>query len=76
MNGDSSLKGTEKMNKDGLAFVKGHMGGNEIILLQGAQVPQGKEIDWALAMLDPPHIRATRPACSMKARNPTRSKLR
>jgi len=57
MNGDSSLKGTEKMKKDGLAFVKGHMGGNEIILLQGAQVPQGKEVDWALALLNPPHIR-------------------
>jgi len=57
MNGDFSLKGTEKMKKDELAFVKGHMGGNEIILLQGAQVPQGKEVDWALAILNPPHIR-------------------
>jgi len=45
------------MKKDGLTFVKGHMGGNEIILLQGTQVPQGKEVDWALALLNPPHIR-------------------
>ena len=45
------------MKKDGLAFVKGHMGGNEIILVQGVQVPRGREVDWALAMLNPPHIR-------------------
>jgi len=45
------------MKKDGLVFVKGQMGGNEIILLDGTQVPEGKEIEWALKVLNPPYIR-------------------
>ena len=41
----------------GLPFVKGHMGGNEIILLYGDEVPVGREIEVALQSLYPPHIR-------------------
>jgi len=45
------------MKKNGLVFVKGQMGGNEIVLSDGTQVPEGKEIEWALAVLNPPSIR-------------------
>lgn len=45
------------MKKNGLVFVKGQMGGNEIVLLDGTQVPEGKEIEWALEVLNPPSIR-------------------
>jgi len=37
-------------------FVKGHMGGNEIILLDGHQVPKGKEIECAVKALESPSI--------------------
>jgi diaminopimelate epimerase len=37
-------------------FVKGHMGGNEIILLYGDQIPEGKLAKIALSVLDPPNI--------------------
>jgi len=40
-----------------ISFVKGHMGGNEIILLSGDQIPKGKEISWSLLALLPPGIR-------------------
>lgn len=38
-------------------FVKGHMGGNEIILLYGDQVPRGGEIRLAQKLLSRPNIR-------------------
>jgi proline racemase len=38
-------------------FVKGHMGGNEIIVLYGGQVPEESGIKMALPVLDPPGIR-------------------
>jgi len=38
-------------------FIKGHMGGNEIILLYGDQVPKGEEIKLAQKLFNPPHIR-------------------
>ena len=34
-------------------YVKGHMGGNLIILLDGRQVPSGKELEVALEVLEP-----------------------
>jgi len=38
-------------------FIKGHMGGNEIILLHGDQVPKGEEIKLAQKLLNRPNIR-------------------
>lgn len=38
-------------------FIKGHMGGNEIILLYGDQVPKGEEIQLAQKLLSRPNIR-------------------
>ncbi len=40
-----------------ISFVKGHMGGNEIIVLRGDQIPEGRETETALSVLDPPGIR-------------------
>lgn len=37
-------------------FLKGHMGGNEIILLYGNQIPEEKFMEVALCVLDPPNI--------------------
>ena len=37
-------------------FIKGHMGGNEIILLYGDQIQKGKEVEVALQALEPPNI--------------------
>ena len=38
-------------------FIKGHMGGDGIILLYGDQIPKGREIEVALSALDPPNVR-------------------
>jgi len=38
-------------------FLKGHMGGNEIILLYGDEIPKGREIETVLPLLDSPNIR-------------------
>lgn len=38
-------------------FAKGHMGGNEIVLLNGTQVPAGRELEATLSLLDPPNVR-------------------
>jgi len=40
-----------------LDFVKGHMGGNEIVLLHGDQMPRRRRLEIALSLLDPPSIR-------------------
>lgn len=45
------------MDRTKVDFVKGHMGGNEIILLDGCQVPSGKERQFAASALKPPNIR-------------------
>ena len=45
------------MTEQGVEFAKGHMGGNEIVLLDGDRVPEGQELEAALAVLDPPNIR-------------------
>jgi len=34
-------------------FIKGHMGGNQIVLVRGDQVPAGREVDVALSLLGP-----------------------
>lgn len=38
-------------------FVKGHMGGNEIVLLDGSKIGKEKYVKVALSVLDPPSIR-------------------
>ncbi len=45
------------MRPNEVDFLKGHMGGNEIILLIGSQVPEGKELGSALSVLESPGIR-------------------
>lgn len=45
------------MTERRIEFAKGHMGGNEIVLLDGERVPEGQELDVALTLLDPPNIR-------------------
>lgn len=40
-----------------LSFIKGHMGGNEILLLSGDTIEEGREIDLALQAFHPPSIR-------------------
>lgn len=40
-----------------LDFIKGHMGGNEIVLLYGEQVPKGRELEISLLILEAPYIR-------------------
>jgi diaminopimelate epimerase len=37
-------------------FVKGHMGGNEIVLLHGGQIPSRQRLETVLSILDPPSI--------------------
>jgi len=39
-----------------LDFIKGHMGGNEIVLLYGEQIPKGRELKIALLTLEAPYI--------------------
>lgn len=41
----------------GIDFVKGHMGGNEIVLLHEHQMPKQGRLEIALSILDPPSIR-------------------
>jgi proline racemase len=45
------------MRTQTVRFVKGHMGGNEIVLLDGERVPEGQELSVGLALLDSPNIR-------------------
>ena len=39
-----------------LDFIRGHMGGNTIILLQGDQIPAGKELEIAVKLLGPNYL--------------------
>lgn len=41
-----------------LDFVRGHMGGNLIILLQGEQIPGGQELDVAVKLMEPNYLHA------------------
>jgi len=38
-------------------FVKGHMGGNEIILVHGSQIPKRHRVRAAVRMMEPPSLR-------------------
>lgn len=44
------------MNKS-VPFIKGQMGGNEIVLLDGESIPAGAKLEIGLTVLDPPSIR-------------------
>lgn len=46
------------MGSDRIRFIKGHMGGNEIILLYGSQLDKTMNVKRVLPLLNPPHIRA------------------
>lgn len=41
-----------------LDFVRGHMGGNLIILLRGDQIPEGRELDTAVKLMGPNYLYA------------------
>lgn len=41
-----------------LDFIRGHMGGNLIILLKGSQIPGGKELETAIKLLGPNYLYA------------------
>jgi diaminopimelate epimerase len=43
-------------------FLKGHMGGNEIVLLHADQMPRRRRLETALSILDPPSIRGDQAA--------------
>ena len=45
------------MPRKPIKFIKGHMGGNEIIVLDADQIPKGEEIKTALLALNSPYIR-------------------
>lgn len=45
------------MPRERLSFIKGHMGGNEILLLDGRQIAKGKELEVGLSALNAPNIR-------------------
>lgn len=43
--------------KKTINFIKGHMGGNEIVVLDADQIPKGEELETALLVLNSPYIR-------------------
>lgn len=45
------------MPRETLGFIKGHMGGNEILLLDGHQIAKGRELEVGLFSLNAPNIR-------------------
>jgi len=45
------------MPRERLGFIKGHMGGNEILLLDGHQIGKGRELEAGLFALNAPNIR-------------------
>ena len=64
------------MGKKSIDFIKGHMGGNEIILLRGCQIPKGREIEAALLSLAPPSIRGHQAGIFYKSQNNNRLKVK
>jgi len=44
------------MSKNTFDFIKGHMGGNEILLFNGYEMPKGKELEASLLALSRPNI--------------------
>jgi len=57
-------------------FVKGHMGGNEIILLNGDQIPTHREIEVSLLALRPPNIRGHEAGLFYKSRTNDKIKVK
>jgi len=45
------------MHSRGIRFIKGHMGGNEIVLLYRHEIPKDRELEVSLSVLASPHIR-------------------
>jgi len=45
------------MSRATFGFIKGHMGGNEILLFNGHELPKGRELEASLLALNPPNIR-------------------
>lgn len=50
-------------------FVKGHMGGNEIVLLDGTQMPKSNYVEVARSVLEPPGIRGDQAGILEKPRH-------
>ncbi|MFW6104907.1 MAG: hypothetical protein ACOC6I_03605 [Candidatus Bipolaricaulota bacterium] len=63
------------MKKVGVDFIKGHMGGNEIILLNGHQIPEGQERERSAVALNPPSIRGHQAGILYKEESGIRAKV-
>ena len=50
------MKERNYMPRERLSFIKGHMGGNEILLLDGRQIAKGRELEVGLFALNAPNI--------------------
>lgn len=66
----------ETMVSKVVKFVKGHMGGNEIILLYGDQIPMGEEMNFAQKLLNRPHIRGDQVGFIYKAEKASSLRIR
>lgn len=44
------------MNKNSVGFLKGNMGGNQVLLLDGRKIPEGRELETALDALAPGNV--------------------
>ncbi|MDW7738928.1 MAG: hypothetical protein SCJ97_02565 [Bacillota bacterium] len=53
-----------------LDFVRGHMGGNLIILLRGDQIPVGRELEIAVKLMEPNYLHAHEAGILYPAGNP------
>lgn len=63
------------MEKVEVDFIKGHMGGNEIILLNGHQIPEGQERERSAVALNPPSIRGHQAGILYREENGIRAKV-
>lgn len=59
-----------------LDFVRGHMGGNVIILLRGDQIPQGLELETAVKLLGPNYLYAHEAGILYPAEKPGQLKVK
>jgi len=57
------------MLRERLSFIKGHMGGNEILLLDGQQIGKGRELEVGLLALNAPNIRGHQAGLLYKSGN-------
>jgi len=44
------------MDNNEVRFLKGNMGGNQVVLLEGDKIPEGEELEVALTVLEPPNV--------------------